>query len=337
MFKEGFVKQLWQLYLVEFFAGFYFPRAIVLLFLVGRGLSLAEIGLTVSVIYGFNLLFEYPTGIFADRFGRKKSLMIALCLYAVASLVYGSSFSLVGMLVASAVQGIAWAFQSGAREALVYDSLKQFKLHHLNKDVVGVMDAIGLVGTMVTTLFGPWLFGVSDGLPYLLNGVAYLIAGVFLFSFVEVKIVHHESLKKHVFAGVKWLWNKRLLRFLVVMGIGLFWFENAWYSVNQIILVNNGLPVSFLSWFYIIAGVLGIIAGFVLPKLVGKWKKSVSLGWVIGLQVIALVGISLLNPWLMLFLSYGMFLGHMWWNYVEADVIHKVIPSRIRATVLSGK
>ncbi len=337
MFKEGFVKQIWQLYIVELLAGFYFPRAIVLLFLMGRGLSFADIGLTVSLIYGFNLLFEYPTGVFADRFGRKNSLMIAFVLYACASVLYGASYTLTGMLIASAIQGVAWAFQSGAREALVYDSLKKYKLEKLNKQVLGVMDALGFVGVIITTFIGQQLFQIFDGLPYLLNGGAYLTAAGVLYTVQEVRIKKSLTLTKHMWMGIRLLWQKSFLRFLIIFGSALFFFENAWYSTNQVLLVRHGLPQVWLSWFYVIAAVLGIGAGFLLPKLMNKIGNTASLVSIIVLQVLALWGVSRASPWLMMFLSYGMFLGHMWWGYVEADTMHKFIPSRIRATVLSGK
>ena len=45
--------------------------------LAARGYSLAEIGLAETVFHITSLIFEIPSGVFADLFGRRKMLILS--------------------------------------------------------------------------------------------------------------------------------------------------------------------------------------------------------------------------------------------------------------------
>ncbi|MDP6293878.1 MAG: MFS transporter, partial [Candidatus Woesearchaeota archaeon] len=71
---------MWNMYVASFFVGFTFVTPIWILFFQLRGLSLAEIGFTATGTYLVNFLLEYPAGIYADRYGRKKACIVGTTL-----------------------------------------------------------------------------------------------------------------------------------------------------------------------------------------------------------------------------------------------------------------
>lgn len=68
------------------------------------------------------MLFEVPTGWFADRFGHRASLMLGSALQIVAMLWCWLGVGVSGLTVACVLVALADAFRSGADQALVYRS-----------------------------------------------------------------------------------------------------------------------------------------------------------------------------------------------------------------------
>ena len=61
----------------EICAAMFFEIPIIVLFWQQNGLSLTDIMILQSLFSIFLIIFEIPTGYFADVFGRKKALLIA--------------------------------------------------------------------------------------------------------------------------------------------------------------------------------------------------------------------------------------------------------------------
>jgi MFS family permease len=108
--------------LIEHFAfGLTIPFSI--LWMLDRGLSLAEVGLIHSVIFFSTFLLEIPTGMIADKFGRKTSLLLGTLLHTcgLGILAFSEAFWL--FAVSAFLTGAAWALLSGAEETYVHDTI----------------------------------------------------------------------------------------------------------------------------------------------------------------------------------------------------------------------
>lgn len=66
-----------RLILAEALRTFNFAGPIFTLFLFAKGLTLQEILALGSVVLISGMLFEIPTGVFADRYGRKWSIVVS--------------------------------------------------------------------------------------------------------------------------------------------------------------------------------------------------------------------------------------------------------------------
>ena len=118
-------KHLWPLYLSDIFLSISFYGPILILFLQSKGLSFQDIGFLSVAIYTTSFLLEYPTGIFADKYGRKLSLLISVFFSFISILIYILFTSYWLLFLGYILIGASWAFKSGAREALIYDTLKE--------------------------------------------------------------------------------------------------------------------------------------------------------------------------------------------------------------------
>lgn len=85
-----------------------------------NALQLVLIGTIMEVSI---LLFEMPTGLYADHFGRKRSLALGTLVIGFAHILEGSTPEFWAIAVASAMWGIGWTFISGAEQAWIADEL----------------------------------------------------------------------------------------------------------------------------------------------------------------------------------------------------------------------
>lgn len=116
-------KQLRRLNAFGFSACLRITDAVWVVFLVGRGFSLWQVGLAEGIFHVVSLLCEIPSGMAADLIGRRRTLaMSGLCGMCNALLMVMSS-NFPGICLAMAFSALSCSFISGSDEALLYDSL----------------------------------------------------------------------------------------------------------------------------------------------------------------------------------------------------------------------
>ena len=108
----GFLKNL------RFFEAFF------ILFLVEKGLSYTQIGVLYAVREIVINVVEIPSGIVADRFGRKNALLFSFLLYIISFLFFYYSTAFWLFLFAFIFYGIADAFRSGTHKGMIMAYLK---------------------------------------------------------------------------------------------------------------------------------------------------------------------------------------------------------------------
>ncbi len=114
----GFLKNL------RFFDAFF------ILFLVEKGLPFTQIGILYAVREIIINVFEIPSGIIADTYGRKIALVGALLVYIISFSVFYLSSEFWLFLIAFILYGIGEAFRSGTHKGMIMDYLK---LNHWEK------------------------------------------------------------------------------------------------------------------------------------------------------------------------------------------------------------
>ncbi|WP_019412937.1 MFS transporter [Paenisporosarcina sp. TG20] len=86
-----------------------------------NALQLVLIGTIMEVSV---LLFEMPTGLYADHFGRKRSLALGTLIIGFSHILEGSTPEFWAIAIASAMWGIGWTFISGAEQAWIADEVE---------------------------------------------------------------------------------------------------------------------------------------------------------------------------------------------------------------------
>lgn len=116
-------------YISEFFNGLIFHMPVWVAFEL-QFITLGQLALIEAVMQGSQLLSELPTGAIADLLGKKASVIIGRIIGLISLFMYASATSLSGFVVYAIVSGIGDSFVSGAKDALLYDSLKEDGREH---------------------------------------------------------------------------------------------------------------------------------------------------------------------------------------------------------------
>jgi DHA3 family tetracycline resistance protein-like MFS transporter len=106
-------------------------------------LQLVLAGTALEVAY---FLFEIPTGIVADTYGRKLSMLLGLVGLGVGFVVTGLAGGVLLVLAAAAFMGFTWTFKSGAEDAWITDEV--------GRDRVGRSFQLGAQAARVGGLLG---------------------------------------------------------------------------------------------------------------------------------------------------------------------------------------
>lgn len=145
--------------LVYFCTRFHLYLHAYALLLQSRDLTLLQISMIESVVIASVFLMEVPTGVLADRFGRKWSIVISTALLMCGELMFlfARDFSL--YLVMAMLTGTGFAFVSGAAESLIYESLPRDGRDAAMQKVMARYAGVGQVAFFLSPLVGSVLLG----------------------------------------------------------------------------------------------------------------------------------------------------------------------------------
>ena len=117
-------KQYFKFCIYGFLKNLRFFDAFFILFLVEKGLPYTQIGILYAVREIFINIFEIPSGIIADTYGRKNSLIGSFFVYIVSFYVFYISNDFWLFMIAFILYGIGDAFRSGTHKGMIMDYLR---------------------------------------------------------------------------------------------------------------------------------------------------------------------------------------------------------------------
>ena len=171
-----------------------FHIAIMVLFYQQRGLSFSQIMILQSFYYFAKVLSDVPTGAIADRFGRKKSLVIGSFCHSLAYLLIFLSHSFILFNLGEIIAGISMSFAYGADSALAYDTLRDLGREKEYQKIEGNAHSMRLLSFALFAPIGGLLATINLALPYLASSIVIFLSGLLALTFIEPRkeplIVH---------------------------------------------------------------------------------------------------------------------------------------------------
>jgi MFS transporter, DHA3 family, tetracycline resistance protein len=135
-----------------------------------------QLVLVGTVLEGTSFLFEVPTGIVADVYSRRLSIIIGTFLLGVGLALQGVVPEFGVILLAQVIWGIGYTFTSGATEAWLTDEIGVTRANPLFLRA----SQVELIGSIVAVAIATAIGNFSLQLPILIGGGLYLVMAVAL-------------------------------------------------------------------------------------------------------------------------------------------------------------
>ncbi len=324
-------------YLFRVFATMNFVMPMFMLFLLDKGLSGFEIFVTQAVYTFTELLLTVPSGAFADKVGRKKTLLLSSALYAVCFVLYGMSGTFMHVLLVEVLWAVSSASFHGTGEAFLYDTLAEARQKNKYKDVVGTAYAIQSFMMGACAVAGGYLAKHDLALPFFVSAVPAAVSLVPLLFLDEprrskTKETSYMKLVKEASAYV--FKHHRLRNVMYYVGVTTLAGFMGW-MLYQPTLSDMGLKVEYLGVVMMVlcfAHAVGNKLAHKFEKVFGHLDLMFVFAGVKGLLYLLVYLAS--GHYLVLWALFADLLGGMS-NTLVSDWVNKHSSSKNRATVLS--
>ena len=141
------------MYLISFFQNIVLYASISTLYRQARGLTLSEYAIIDGLSYIFQLAFEIPFGMIADRIGYKKTLIISNGIHLLARLIFWQAFGFTSFLLERLFFSMAIAGLSGVDVSILYLSCGRDESQKVFSRNSAIATAGMLTGSLIFTLF----------------------------------------------------------------------------------------------------------------------------------------------------------------------------------------
>ncbi|MFH2062219.1 MAG: MFS transporter [Candidatus Beckwithbacteria bacterium] len=317
------------------------------LFLYSKGLDPLQANLINAVFMIGNFFFEVPTGVYADYFGRKKSIMLFFLVWGIAHFIYFFSNSLQGFIIAELIAALGITFITGALDAWLVDSVSEGEYVGKVDYILSQAQVYGKTAFVLGGLIGGYLATINLAAPFLAEGFVSLFGLVFTLifvkedfikpqavnlkqGFIDTKNIVKDSLKFIVKEPtVKWLTIITMISWFAFQPLNMFW-SPRFTNLGQV-------DTSVMGWAWV-AFSLSLMLGSYLIKRFTQTKQSYQkmayLTFILlGIPVIISGLLPIFLPSLTFFIIYE--LGRGMEKPFMSIYLNRYIPSDKRATLLS--
>lgn len=322
------------------------------LFLLDAGLTNLEAFAANAFFTAGMVLFEIPTGVVADAWGRRTSYLLGTLVLAASTFLYYLLWVVRGPFwqwgVVSVLLGLGFTFFSGAVEAWLVDALAFTRFEGSLESVFGRAQVVGGAAMLTGSVLGGYLAQVTSlGVPYLVRVgtlcLMFVVAAVFMRDLGHVREATQTPVRAvrvllttsldHGLRNppVRWL----MLAAPFTSGVGFY----AFYAMQPYLLELYGNTGA-----YGIAGLAAaviaasqMLGGLLAPRIrrTVRRRTSALIGTAsLGALLLALLGVTRSFAVALLLL--------VLWGIAQAATVpvrqaylNDLIPSRQRATVLS--
>jgi len=311
-----------------------------------NSLQLVLVGTTLEITH---FIFEVPTGIIADKYSRKLSIVVGLFLIGISILIEGFFPIFLIIILTQLILGIGDTFTSGADEAWIADELDGESLAPVLLKGTQVGQWASIIGTIISIFLGQYIIR----LPYLISGSLFIVLGVFIIRFMKESKIHiikttdnpYQHMKNSISLVFQLIKSNKILFFMVLItffhglyseGIDRFWTP---YFIKEITLPTDN-TVLYIGFISLCAMLLSIVTVEYIKRRLQKTQKleQVWLLFIINiLMVFTLFSFAITKQFFVAASLYILFYTVRRVNQpIYKAWMNAYIPSQIRATVLSS-
>ena len=321
--------------------------SVLTLTLLQHGADIHTVSLFIGLFSFVVILFEFPSGVFADVFGRKTSFLLSCVLYILSYSLILASSSAVSLACAIVFNGLGRAFSSGSIDALTIDqSTDNDQSLEWVTSRLAILESVGL---SIGALSGGFLAGI--GTRYQGNLIAniaiYVLLIVMTAGFIREKRPHSAPVGLSATLRQFRVQTKDSLSFLrtggivsilfvfaLITGLALSSLETYWQPSLQAMQSADWVfgVVSFSGFAVVIFG--SLLAERILTKFGAQGVRLLlACKALLGVALIALMFQAEPVSFIAVYLLAYLFIGCG--SVAESTLLNRLAPSSHRAGILS--
>ena len=274
---------VWMVYIgVWSFIGTLSWTTTAVYFIRDVGMSPLQLVLAGTALELAYFLFEIPTGIVADLYSRRFSMIIAAVVSGAGMILIGAVPAVAAVLTGMALWGFGWTFRSGAQDAWLADEVGGDRLgpaYQRGAQVGRVAGLLGIVAAVALAL-------IDLQLPLVVAGCTALLLAVFIATAMpEHGFARPERATNHLNAVADTAREgSRLVKAspILLLVLGIFFFLGAWAEGfdrlwEAQLLLEVGLPdvagLGDVIWFGIFGATTLVLSFAVAAPLVKRTEN----------------------------------------------------------------
>lgn len=359
-FQKDEIKYLGLFYLSTFiWTLFAVTEPIIVVYFALKGFTFSQLSFALAAYFIAPFIFEVPTGVVADIFGRKISVILSLLLMGLGILYVPFASNFIVLVAIFFFIGFSKTLSTGADQAWVNDNLRHYKKqrlisHYYVKSQSFEMAAFvfsGLFSALLILTLGQDTVAVWEGIRIIGLDFLWFIeaAGIFAAAFVLMFAGEHFVSRKvqpkhflahstnHFKSGFRHSFDNPVIFHLILAAFFMALAGGIFGIVYQPFLIDLGVPPYYLGYMISIIGLCGIFIPFIAKKLFKLVKKEKHyLSFVVAVQaVLIFLAFFVVSPLagitLMVLLAN---IGNLE-KPIQRPYFQKYLKSKIRATVAS--
>jgi len=325
------------IHITAFLRGLVFFLPIFALYVQQELFTVLNVALIISTNAIVNMVFEVPSGAFADLFGRKNTILLASAfgIAAVGCLAVGGSLTF--FLLYAVLQGIGMSLFSGTDTALLHESLTVTNQEHRFKKVVGINGSLWPLGAAISSFIGGFLAASSLSLPVIVTLVPFSLAFFLTFWLVDPPYERetHGSIWWQMRDGFKTVIDNRQVLIISFAGFLAYAFGEVAHQLKPLFFAFKGIPIEVYGIIFAVTFGLSSL-GYILSHTVSeRFGNKNTLVWCAAITAATLIG-AVYAPGLWaagLLVSGSLFWGLRW--PVVSHIINEHVASKHRVTAIS--
>ncbi|EDY36691.1 MFS transporter [Candidatus Aciduliprofundum boonei] len=297
----------------------------ILLFFKAAGLSYTEIGILYAIKEVSIYVLEIPTGVYADAFGRRRSMLMSMVSYIIAFFIFFSFSSFWLFAVAMVLYALGDAYRTGTHKAMILEYLKIRNISHKKVEYYGATRSYSQLGSATNALLAGFVVFYTGNyrdifiitiLPYIFNFINLATYPKMLDGEIRKSAGKIREQFKRTLADFRLMFKDKIVLKAVVNSSLFSASHEATKDYLQAVLQTFALSLPillFLSGDKRTAVVVGIVYFFIylmtayasrnsykIVKRVGNLGRAINATLVLGALIIILAGVFYHINWLII-------------------------------------
>ena len=172
--------------------------SVITAFLLQLGINNTQIGFIWSLVLFSQMIFDYPTGSFADKYGRLRIFTIGMIFMGIATIIIAKSYNVLMLYISGILLGLGESQVSGTLFPWFVNSIsiennkeKQEYIFKINAQSQFLANIIGVLTGFIISFFN-----IDYKTLLIISGMLYIVNGVFIyFSFEDNKSTETDLVK----------------------------------------------------------------------------------------------------------------------------------------------